>query len=787
MSAIDTKLWRDIGRMRGQAITIALVMGVGIACFIALRGNYASLRGAQASYYERQRFADAFAHLASAPRAVAEELESVPEVARVETRIVESGVIPLEEVAEPIRAQLVGLPSVGRPAINDVELRSGRMPEPHATDEVLLLEKFASHHGILPGGSIDVVLNGKKRRLRVAGLATSPEYLVALSPGSLAPEPGRFAVLWLRDDLLAATFRLEGAFNDATFALQPGASRPAALAAIDRVLEPHGGVGAYARDKQASSFFLDSELTQIGSMGSVIPAIFLAVAALLINIVLSRLVHQQRPQIATLKAVGYSGAEVGLHFAKLVAIIGTGGALLGVGAGVYLGQAMLGLYADFFDFPNLRFLIDAPSAGMAVITSLLAAGAGAAVSIWNVTRLPPAEAMRPAAPARYRRSLVDRLGLGWLVGPSAQMMVRELERRPMRTAMSVVAISASVALMMVGAWYLDGVEDMIHTQFHEVMREDVAVTFTRPTRARAIRELASLDGVLQAEGLRTVPVRFHNGHHWRDGAVIGYPDDVEMRALRDKLGKPRPLPPDGIVLTDMLARLLDVAVGDTIELKVNDGERGRFRVTVTGLVDEAFGLAGHMRLDALRETIGETELVTLALLRIDPEKSDTIDAHLKDAPGVLSVTRRHDILERFREQSGAMIITFSFIIILFAATITIGVVYNNARVALALRSRDLASLRVLGFRRSEISVVLLGEMAIQVVLALPLGLLMGKQLVIWLATLADPETYRLPVIITAKSYAFAAAITLAASAASALLVRRKLDHLDLIGVLKTRE
>lgn len=787
VTALDRKLWRDLRRMRGQALTIALVMAVGIACFVALEGNHASLVGAQSSYYDRLRFADVFAHLARAPESVALDLEALPEVARVEPRVVEAGVIPLPGVPEPIRAQLVSLPARGRPVLNDLVLRRGRMLEPYAVDEALLLEAFATHHGIEPGSTLDVVIDGKMHKLHIVGIATSPEYVVSFAPGDLAPTPGTFAVLWMRRDLLAATFNMEGAFNDVVLALQPGASRPAALEAVDRILDPHGGVGAIERDKQASTFFVNGELMQLEAMGSVIPAIFLAVAALLINIVLSRLVHLQRPEIATLKAVGYRDWEVGAHFAKLIAVIGGAGAIVGVSLGIYLGRAMLGLYTEYFNFPDLHFIVDARSLGTAVAISLGSAGLGAAWSIRRVAELPPAEAMRPAAPARYRRSWLDRLGLTWLLGAPGQMVLRELERRPLRTAMSTLAIASSVGLMVVGGWYYDGVEVLMRTQFHEVMREDIAVTFIDPMPSSAIRELGHIEGVVQAEGLRVVPVRFHNGPRHRDGTIIGYPDGVEMRALRDKLGRPRPLPPDGLVLTDMLADILGVEVGDTVEVKVNDMDRGRYTLVVNGLVDEAFGLQGHMRLDRLREAIGESDRVSLGLLRIDPAKGATIDERLKDLPGVLGVARRRDILERFQEQSAGMILTFAIIISLFAATITVGVVYNNARVALSMRGRDLASLRVLGFHKGEISAVLLSELAIQVVCALPLGLLFGTLLVHWLADLVDPETYRLAVIITPKSYAFAAAIALAASAVSALLVRRRLDHLDLISVLKTRE
>jgi putative ABC transport system permease protein len=395
--------------------------------------------------------------------------------------------------------------------------------------------------------------------------------------------------------------------------------------------------------------------------------------------------------------------------------------------------------------------------------------------------------MRAPSPARYVRSLIDRLGLARLAGPNVQMVVREIERRPLRTLLSSAAIAAATGLTVVGGWYYDGIEELVELQFHDVMREDAAVTFVEPRPDRAVRELAHLPGVTAAEGARVVPVRFRSGHRHRDGIVWGYPQGMQMRTLRDSRARPVSVPPDGVVLTDVLGEILGVRVGDTVELEIREGQRRRAEVVVAGLVDEPMGLAGHMQSASLHRLMREEEKVSVAFLRVDPEKGGGIDARLKDLPHVVDVTHRARLLARFRDQSADMILTAAAIISLFAATITVGVVYNNARVALATRTRDLASLRVLGFTRREISSVLLGELAVQVLIAIPAGLLFGRWLVLGLAQTVDPETYRLPVILTPASYAFAAAVTISASLLSALIVRRRLDRLDLIGVLKTRE
>ena len=787
VKALDRKLWRDLLRLRGQMLTIALVVAAGIAAFVTLRGTYTSLQDARAAYYERQRFADVFARLERGPSSLLSSLEQIPGVSRAEGRIAKPAMMPLADVREPLRALVVSERAEGLTTLNQLHLREGRWLWPGRSEEVLLLESFARARQVKPGDRLPVVLNGKQREVRVAGIVMSPEYVFAIAAGDVSPDPERFAVLWMDEEALSATFEMQGAFNSVALALQPGASERAVIDALDRQLEPYGGTGAYGVGKQPSNWAIEGELAQLESMSTVLPVIFLLVASLLVNVVLSRLVHLQRPEIATLKAVGYSDLEVGLHFFELVLVILVLGAGLGLGVGVYFGGVMIDLYEVYFKFPNLAFSLDGKSAALAVLISVGAALLGAFSAVRSVVALPPAEAMQPPRPARYRRSIVDVLGLARAVGPSLHMMVRELERRPFRTVFSAVAIGVSIGLMVIGGWYYDAVRDLVHTSFHEAMREDVTVAFIEARPARAVSELKHTPGVLGAEGLRAVPVRFRSGHAHRDAVLLGYPEGGELRQLRDRYARVAPLPPDGVVLTDVLCDILDVRVGDRVEVDIHAGERGKKSLVVSGTVDEAMGLQGHMTASSLARFLGEPPKVDLALLRVDPDRSEALDARLKDLPYVASVTRRADLLTRFESQSAGMITTMAVIIMLFAATITIGVVYNNARVALALRARDLASLRVLGFTRGEISAILLGEMALQVLLALPIGVWVGDWLVNALASLVDPEQWRMPIIITARSYAIALLVALTAAAVSALLVRRRLDHLDLIGVLKTRE
>jgi putative ABC transport system permease protein len=788
LSSLDRKLVRDLRGMLGQGITIALVVAAGIGGFIALRATFASLQESRDTYYERYRFGDVFAQLERAPEGLASRIEAIPGVALAYTRVVEPVRIPLEGVVQSPVGQVVTLPPDGNPPLNGVLVREGRLPQPGRDDEALLLDAFAERWGFSSGDTLRVVMNGSLRPVLVTGLATSPEFVYPIPPGgALIPDDERFAVLWMDRRGVAPVFRMEGAFNDVVLRLNRGASEREVLARLDDLLEPFGGRGSVGRDLQASNFILDGELDQLRQFATVVPIIFLGVAAFLLNVVLSRLLHLQRTQVAALKALGYRDREIGLHFLKMVSGVVMAGSILGVALGAWLGGAMTELYGGFFGFPVLEFRMGWGLPLTGVMVALAAGGAGAFGSLRKILSLSPAEAMNPEPPARYRPTLLERLGLGRLVGPGGRMVLREVGRRPVRTGLSALGIAMAVGILVVSRFSGDALEFLIENHFYRAWRESVTVAFTGPVPERGVRELLSLPGVERAEGIRVTAARMHVGHRWRDVPLLGYPDGSRLRRLMDDRGGTHPLPNGGVVITDKLGEVLGVEVGDTVRITLREGRPGDAHLVVTGTVDEMFGLQGHMRLRDLNALLGEEPRVSQALLSIEAGSFQELERRLSRLPVVADVGSRDALVQRFREQSGELLLVMTLILTIFATVIAAGVVYNNARVAVSMRERDLASLRVLGFTRREISVVLLGEMAVQVLLAIPLGLWIGQALCEGIAGTVDPERYRLPLVLSPTTYGYAVAVVLLASLVSALLVRRRLDHLDLIGVLKTRE
>jgi putative ABC transport system permease protein len=786
-SAIDRKLLRECSNLKGQIASIALVLAGGIACFIGMRGTGDALERSRDAYYERDRFADVFASAESVPETVARRIEVLTGVGTVQTRITQEVMLPIEGMERAAYGRLLSLPASGEPATNALEMISGRVPEKGRDDEVVLLEAFAEAHGFQPGDRVPAILHGKLRNLRIVGVAVSPEFVYAIRPGQLVTDPQRNAVLWMDRSVLASAFRLEGAFNEVSLRLQPGASEEEARAALDRILVPYGGDGAIGRAHQISNQILVGELSQLTALASMVPLVFLGVAVFLIHMVLGRIITLQRPEIATLKAIGYSNREIGRHYLGLAAVVLAPGAVLGVAGGAGLGQLLVGLYARLFRFPDLAFELTPSLVLTSVLAGAVAAVAGALLAVRAAVSLAPAEAMRPPAPARYRRGLVERLGLGSLVGPSALMVIREIERRPLRTLLSALGIGGAVALMILGRFGVDSIDEYLEGTLRREQRQDLAVNFEHPLDARAVRELARLPGVLLAEGVRSVPIRARHENRMRDSVLMAFATSATLRRLVGRGGHEIRIPDEGVLLTRKLGEILGLRVGDPIDLEVREGQRETLHPFVAGFVDDVVGLFVYARSEHVATLVKDVGPVSSAMLTVDPGQRAGVEEQLRRMPNVIDVSDVATDARRLREMQGSVMDFWTAISITLSASVVFGVVYNNARIALASRARDLASLRVLGLSRGEISTILIGSFAFEVSLAVPIGLVLGHYWAVQFMRNADQETFRFIVVVAGRTDLLAATVALLAAAGSALWVRRSLDRLDLIGVLKTRE
>jgi len=786
-TVLERKLMRELLQLKGQILTIALVVASGITSFVALRGTYDSLDASRIRYYDDRRFADVFASAKRIPAFVARRVEELPGVAVVETRVTGEVTLPIEGLARPAYGRLLSLPSRREPATNAPHLRSGRWPERGALDEVAVLESFAEAHGLRPGDRLEAVIEGRLRTLRVTGIALSPEFVFAIRPGALAHDAKRYAVLWMERSAAASAFGFQTASNELSLRLEPGASEAEVRAALDRMLAPYGGVGAFGRKEQPSHRILSQEIAQLQTLATMVPLIFLAVTVFLVNLVLSRLVRLQRSEIATLKAIGYTSRSIVVHYCWLVAVVVAPGAALGLLGGNLLGSRVLGLYERAFRFPTLQFDMSWGLLAIGVLASTGAALAGALGAVWSAVQLPPAVAMRPPAPVAYRQSRLDRWRVSALLSQSGRMVLREVQRRPLRTAFSALAMAGAVALLILGRFAWDSLLHYFDETFLREQRQDLQVVCSRPLSPRAVGELAAWPGVRRAEAMRVIAVRARHEHRSRESVLLAMAPDATLRRLVSQGGTIVPPPEGGVVVSAALAEVLGLGVGERLELWIREGARRTVWPTVVGVVDDAVGLTIYASLELAMSMEGDGGAVSSVLLDVEPDALAGVEARLRQSPRVLDISDVREDMSRLLSMNAQVMDVWTMVSVLLAASVVFGVVYNNARITAAARSRELASLRVLGFTRREVSAILLYSLAVEVAIALPLGLWLGGVWARWFMRSVDRESFRWQVVISPQTYLMVFVVVLAAALASALWVRRSMDRLDLIGVLKSRE
>jgi putative ABC transport system permease protein len=785
--ALDTKLLRDLSRLRGQVLAIALVLAAATATLIMSLGLHRSLSETRDAYYARNHFADLFAQAVRAPRTVVDRIAAIPGVRRAQGGIQTYATLDFPGSVVPVRALLNSLDESGQNQLNQVTLRVGRMPQADRHDEVVADEAFARANGLRPGTRLTAIVHGRRLSLLVVGIGMAPDFVYALGPGDLLPDDARFGVFWMGRKALEAATDRKDAINSLAVALDPGAREADVIRAIDTMLVPYGGTGAYARADHLSHAFIENELQQLAAITRVIPPVFVVVAMFLVTVVMGRMVRTESGQIGLIKALGYSNWSVGAHYLKFAAAIAGLASLMGAVAGIWMGRALARVYSDYYHFPFLDYRISPQLILAAAGLSLATAAVGAMASVRTAVRLTPAAAMSPPAPTVYRAGAVEWLSRFLGFSAIGHMIVRHIARWPGRSAVTVLGVAMAGGLLFATLQFIDSSRTMIDSYFFRAQRQDLTVTFVDPRGQDVLFALARMPGVLRAEPVRGLPVRLVNGPRTERTLIESARPDTRLSLRIDSNGRIIAIPERGLMLSRQLADKLDVAPGQRIEVHLLGGRRTVTSLPVVSIVDEQIGKRVYATEATLAALARDDAPVGAVLLRIDPAARDSILIRLKAMPQVLGVTEKAAALERFEAMIDENLLTMIGFYVGFAGAIVVGVVYNSARILHSERAHELATLRVLGYFRGEVVLVLLGELALLVLLAVPLACLIGYGLAQLMTAMFSSDLFRLPFSPARASYGWSVLIVLLAATATAATVARRVRNLDMVRTLKARE
>jgi len=765
---------------------IALLVACGVSVAVMAFSTQKALVTAQREYYARTRFGDVFAAATRAPLALADDLSRIDGVVAVDARAVKVGLMEVPGLLRPATVRLIAMPNDDRRALNRTVLIAGRLPDPARVDEAVALKTFLDAAHISLGDRLSLVLNGHRLTFTIVGSALSPEYVYVPSFGPM-PDDAHSGVLWAPRDAVEKPAGLGGAFSAVSLALAPGASQAKAIAAVDRLIAPYGGTPAYARADHISHKFQQERIDRMSVMATVIPPVFLIVAAALVHLVLGRLVQSEREQIGLLKAFGYSDLSAATIYLKMAGLVGISGVLAGGAVGGWLGQTIIAVLAQYMRFPHLAARFSWTAFGISGALSVAAAVAGSLLAVRRAVRLSPAVAMQPPTPTAFREGLLEHIGVMRTLDQPSRMIARNIERFPLRTASTVAGLSVSVSLLVGSQFLFSAIDTVVDQAYFRARRWTDEVSFADTRDIHAIAEMARQPAVVRAEPFRHVSGYLRAHGRTTRIVVFGLEEDADLERPLDPRGDRIPFKGRSLVLSQALAGRLGAQPGDVVELEVTDGRRPRTLLPVSAIDQDYAGLTAHMTRAALNRLMGDGDLASGADLVIATDQREVFYRAIARMPQIVSAGSRDDTVATFRSAIAAAMTTEMAFFLGFAAAIAFGIAYNISRIALTDRARDLATLRVLGFSPVECAYILSGELALLALVATPIGVIGGFALAHALVAAFTRQDFYLPFVINPAGLGLAFTTYMTAVALAAGLVAQRIWRFDLVAVLKTRE
>lgn len=782
MRVLWRKLSRELWQRKGSLLALVAIVTIGEGCLTGLACTYFDMDLARERFYRENRLAHFSVEFKRAPLAVVDELRGLPNVAQLEARITLP--VRVEWQGDLLSGTIHSLPAGHQPLNNALSLTQGGWFDGESP-QTILNEAFGRAHSLGPGSRLRVLLQGQEQGLAVVGRARSPEYVYVISPGSgVVPDPGRTPVLYAPFDYLQQQGDLEGACNQVLGTVVDRRQLQNTLTLLQEHLQPYGLLQATVDSEQSSVQVLAGELQGLKVSSTMLPAICLAVAALVLNVVLSRMVAQQRVVIGTLRAVGYTSWQVARHYLTVGLCIGGTGALCGLAMGVWLERVMVALYTTFYELPTIQVGFYPQVLVLGLLICLGFACLGSLGGVRSVLRLEPAESMRPAPPEIGGSVLLERWGWLWRrLSFSSKMVVRTLLRNPFRCLVTAFGSAMATALMVEAFCLGDSIKFLNDYEFRRTSHQDVTVSLREPRHWQSLGELAGLKGVEAVEGQLNVACDLTLGSRSRRVSLTGLAAGAQLYTPLDQRGHPVRPPDQGLVLSTRAATVLHAQVGDVVRLRPLVGERRESDCLVTQIVDTYLGMGAYCDLDYLSRLIGEERAASSVLLRT----SGPLESQMAPRPWIVGLNWRLASYVKMRATLDQSLGTSLGILSTFAALLSFGSVLNLALVSLSERSREVGTFRVLGLTPPEVARIFVTESYLLNGLGILAGLPLGALLVNAITRNYDTDFFRFPTLVPLHRVGLTVFLMLLFISLAQLVVLRMVRGWPWLEALKVRE
>lgn len=786
------KAWRDIRENKGVYIACVVVIAIGLMIYTTMSMVFESMTKSQQNFYSETHFGDGFISVTGFPENKVNSLTFLQGVDQVEGRIVKD-VRLLDQQKDSNRyLRMVSVNMTNTPKLNQLRLVTGHLPT-DTQSEILVDPQFLTANHLALGDPLKVIIEGQQATFYITGTAQSPEFVYIMKNAQdLYPSPVDFGIAYVPLSSLKAMVKEKGQVNDLTFTLKDGASFDSVKESLQASLKPYGIQSIIPRKDQTSNAILTSKITSMGSMAKTLPVVFLGVATFILYSMLKRLIEQQRVAIGTLKAFGFTDREIVWHYLTYPLVIGTAGGLLGSLSGIALSFPLTTLYKQFFALPGLKSEFSIKylliSLALSLFFSILSGLSGSI----EILRLEPAQAMRPPAPITANKTRIERITWFWRnLSSQSQMGIRDVFRTPTRSLFNILGIAVVFSLMTV-SWSMQNMINLLTVvQLEKVQTYDVKFQLTHPSPTDVTQQALTHEiGVSRVESVLEAPATLSNGWLKKEVALMGLAKDSTMYNVLDKKGERVEVSEQGILLSEHLAKILNVKVGDTIYVespwrREPLGEKGE-NLQVIGVVPQYVGLNAFMEEKELQRFLRQGEISTSMLVKMNSSDVGLLKSKYRNATNVTSIESLKDSGDKIRKMMDSYGFTTWLLAILGGIT-GFALIYNSSVISLSERKRELASLRVLGMTPREVLRVITSEQWSLYFFGILLGIQLAYGLEFGMAQAMSTDLYSLPAELTPIALLGAAAGTAFSVLVAQSRAYYKIKSLPYVEILSTKE
>ena len=781
MKKLDLRLLRMIKNTKGQFISITIIIAAALCIYVLFNMTSVNIRDSINYYYDLTNINDIHVQLIKIPQGTLRELRNIEGVKEVQGRISFDVPLRVQNKEEKVSIRMITLTDEGE-KINKLYYLSGNSVNMGSND-VILLEQFAKARGIKPGDVITPYINGREHKLNISGVAASPEFIYLMeNDQSLLPANEKFGVAYVSEAFAQSVYGYRGSYNELLITVEDGSRIDDVVEIIEKKLDKYGVKRIIKLEDQLSNNVLIQKMDGIDQMAAAIPVLFLTVAAIIISIMLSRIVNNDRMAIGVLKAMGYGNIRVLSHYTKYSLSIGLVGAILGILGGLLLSVPFSNVFIVYFNIPLMKtdiyygYMIKA-----IVLTSIFCIGSGlfGAKSVINIM---PADSLRPEAPKSGKRILLERIEWVWhSLSFSWKMVIRNIARTKRRFALLVLGLALTYAINTVPLFEGIAIPEMFNLQYGKYQKMDYSIDFSHPMNKSVMVDLKKLIDVDHMEAKVEYPFKLTNGWRERNVFVIGVPHNTSLYEFRDSNQRVVYLKPNSILIAKALSKTLSIKQGDTLTIKNFLPGKKDIEVEVGGVIEQYMGINAYMDIETMERLMVERDLITGVTLT----SKDHIKDKLKDIKNISSVNSSADMKSAFFDYLDTIVLATK-LYLLFGGILGFAIVYNSTIVGISERSMEFASLRILGFDKNDIFWMITRENFLMTVAAIFVGIPIGMGMIKGFAESFSSEVITFPVLMDTEIFITAAIATIFFVFIAQLAAYKKIHDLNFIDALKSR-